>query len=88
MKDDEKYFICGECSHTVANAKVLRAEHPFQPAVQITGCPECREIAEMRPQCDVIGCCSLAAMRLTCNDKVRHVCSRHYADFLDTEGRN
>ena len=53
-------YQCPDCNDIHAWEQRLIAQHPFNPADLIFGCPECKSVCEPDRVCDEIGCGELA----------------------------
>lgn len=72
-------LICNDhrCGWQGTEAEMLRADHPFQPGVEILGCPKCRETDTLRYACDEPGCWKEATCGTPTLDGYRSTCGKH-----------
>ena len=56
---------------------VLRAPDPFNPGVDIIGCPDCKAHSSIHMACDEPGCWSVADCGTPTSDGYRETCGEH-----------
>jgi hypothetical protein len=76
-------LICAECNSITSESAVLRAENPFNPEDELTGCPTCKAVDQFLMACDAVGCKSGVSMGMRHEDGVyRATCSKHRPEYL------
>ena len=76
-------LICKDCDSIVSESGVLRAESPFNPEDELTGCPTCKAADQFRLACAASGCTFEVSMGMRHEDGVyRSTCSKHGPEFL------
>ena len=71
-------FRCPTCEWRGTQADFLCAPNPFNPDVEVYGCPECHEIGEFVNVCDEPGCKKDAGCGWPSGDEYRRTCYDHW----------
>lgn len=70
-------YICLECETITPILEFLTGKNPFDPRIDILGCPKCKAIDNFRLVCDELGC----RKEVTCGTPIvngyRRTCSEH-----------
>lgn len=68
---------CNGCDWVGESEDLLIGEHPFQDGCELQGCPECREIWDIRRACDEPGCREEATCGTPTPAGYRSTCGKH-----------
>jgi hypothetical protein len=77
----KKRWKCDGCDEESAEADILRAPSPFDPADELSGCPHCKAIDQWVLMCDVPGCKREASCGWPSGDGYRNTCGQHMREL-------
>jgi hypothetical protein len=69
-------WLCENCGTVTADADLLQAPSPFDPATEMTGCPGCKAHDEFRAACAF--CDRPACGGRNVDGVYQMLCDRHY----------
>lgn len=77
MIPEKDKATCDECGWDGVVSDLLEGHNPFNPAITISGCPECYSIDCFYTLCDEPGCKDRAECGMPTDGGYRTTCSQH-----------
>jgi hypothetical protein len=70
-------LLCKDCRAHATEDEILKAPNPFEPIVDLWGCPNCKSVDCFEVACDEDGCWESVTCGTPTPDGYRNTCSKH-----------